>query len=161
MVDQSLEIILGEIPVSTRLVIGSERMRLIFTNTRLIIDHVGKRGSAAVAGMSILGRLSSVFEDLFKSGGEAMSKRATRKWGPEEILRSHKDNFAIRHDEIVDVTITRTSMLLKMSLLTRDDKFELSTVARFDRTLELLNKTIPEKVHVQTISPHDNPLKKH
>ncbi len=89
--------LVGELRVNTRLMLGSERLRLLFTDTRLIVDHAGKRGAGAVAGTSILGRLSGALEDLFRSGGESARRRGIRNMSPGQVLRSHRDNFAIKY----------------------------------------------------------------
>jgi hypothetical protein len=63
------ETILGEIPVFARLSIGTERLRLLVTGSRLIIAHDGKRGTGALGVTSLFGRLSGVVEDLLVVGG--------------------------------------------------------------------------------------------
>jgi len=142
----------GELRVNTRLMLGSERLRLLFTNTRLIADHAGKRGAGAVAGTSILGRLSGALEDLFKSGGESARRRGIRNMSPDQVLRSHRDNFAIKYSEVVGVTVAQTLTVHGITILTRDDKFEFTTQARFNDVVELFTKTLSEKLSVRRLS---------
>ena len=143
---------MGELRVNTRLMLGSERLRLLFTNTRLIADHAGKRGAGAVAGTSILGRLSGALEDLFKSGGESARRRGIRNMSPDQVLRSHRDNFAIKYSEVVGVTVAQTLTVHGITILTRDDKFEFTTQARFNDVVELFTKTLSEKLSVRRLS---------
>ncbi len=144
--------LVGELRVNTRLMLGSERLRLLFTNTRLIVDHAGKRGAGAVAGTSILGRLSGALEDLFKSGGESARRRGIRNMSPDQVLRSHRDNFAIKYSEVVGVTVAQTLTVHGITILTRDDKFEFTTQARFNDVVELFTKTLSEKLSVRRLS---------
>ena len=146
------ELLVGELRVNTRLMLGSERLRLLFTNTRLIADHAGKRGAGAVAGTSILGRLSGALEDLFKSGGESARRRGIRNMSPDQVLRSHRDNFAIKYSEVVGVTVAQTLTVHGITILTRDDKFEFTTQARFNDVVELFTKTLSEKLSVRRLS---------
>jgi len=143
---------MGELPVNTRLMLGSERLRLLFTNTRLVVDHAAKRGAGAVAGTSILGRLSGAIEDLFKSGGESARRRSIRNLSPDQVLRSHRDNFAINYDEVVSVTLAQTLTLHGITILTKDEKFEFSTRARFNDVVELFSKGLNVKMSVRRLS---------
>jgi hypothetical protein len=142
-------VLLGELPVNTRLMLGSESLRLLVTNTRLVVDHVGKRGAGAVAGSSILGRLSGAVEDLFRSGGEAAKRRGIDKKSPEEVLRAHRDNFAIGNREVVNITVIQTSTLNRITILTGDEKYEFSTRTRFDNIVELFEKTLRDRLTAQ------------
>ena len=144
--------LVGELRVNTRLMLGSERLRLLFTDTRLIVDHAGKRGAGAVAGTSILGRLSGALEDLFRSGGESARRRGIRNMSPGQVLRSHRDNFAIKYSEVVGVTVVQTLTVHGITILTRDDKFEFTTQARFNDVVELFTKTLSEKLSVRRLS---------
>lgn len=147
--NSSVEELVGELPVSTSLILGSERIRLLVTNTRLVIDHMGKRGAGAVAGSSILGNLSAAFEDLFRSGGESARRRGIKNKTPGEILQAHRDNFAIGYSEVINVTVSRTSTLNRITILTGDGKYEFSTRTRFDNVIELFEKTLRDKLTVQ------------
>ena len=145
------ELLVGELSVNTRLMLGSERLRLLFTSTRLVVDHAGKRGAGAVAGTSIMGRLSGALEDLFKSGGESARRRGIKKLSPGQVLQSHRDNFAINYVEVVGVTVTQTLTVHGITILTGDDKFEFSTRARFTDIVELFTETLGEKLSVRRL----------
>ncbi len=115
--------------MSTRLQYGSERIRLLVTSSRIIVDHGGKRGPGAVAGTTILGQLSSGLEGLFKSGGDSRKKKKMEKLGPSQVLRAHKDNFAIGYGQVrvsyPDPVRHRSSSLLK-DLRRQDDHPEIT-----------------------------------
>jgi hypothetical protein len=132
--------------------LGSERLRLLFTNTRLVVDHVGKRGAGAVAGGNILGRLSGAFEDLFRGGSESARRRGIEKLAPGQVLRAHRDNFAIGYGEVVSVTLVQTLGLNQITILTRDDKFEFSTQSRLDGIVEVFGKTLGDRLTVKKLS---------
>ncbi len=145
------EALLGEIPVSTRLALGSERLRLIFTSTRIVVDHVGKRGTGAMAGFSIFGAISSALEDLFKTGRETAVRRSVRKMSPAQILKAHPDNFAINYGEVVQVTLVRTPRLsTNITILTGDEKLELSTNAKFDTVRGLFTDQLGDRTTVHS-----------
>ena len=123
----SAERILGEIAVVTKLALGSERMSLFVTDSRILVAHVGKRGAGAAVSVNLLGRLSGALEDLFKSGKESAGKRRMKSAGVKEILAADKDNFSIKFEEIVNVTLTQGARLTGLTILTQSDKFEFST----------------------------------
>jgi len=150
--NDSSEVVLGEIPVNTRLILGSERLRLLITNTRLVVDHMGKRGAGAVAGSSILGKLSGTFEDLFRSGGESAKRRGIEKKTPDEVLRAHRDNFAIGNGEVISIRLAQTSTLNQITIITGDAKYEFSTRTRFDSLVQLFEKTLPDRLTAQRLS---------
>jgi hypothetical protein len=97
------------------------------TDSRILVAHVGKRGAGAAVSISLLGRLSEALEDLFKSGRESVGKRRMKSAGVKEILAADRDNFSIKFEEIVNVTITQGARLTGLTILTRSDKFEFST----------------------------------
>ncbi len=123
----SAERILGEIAVVTKLVLGSERMSLFVTDSRILVAHVGKRGAGAAVSVNLLGRLSGALEDLLKSGKESAGTRRMKSAGVKEILAADKDNFSIKFEEIVNVTLTQGARLTGLTILTQSDKFEFST----------------------------------
>ena len=132
--------------VSTQLKFGSERIRLLVTSSRIVVDHGGKRGPGAVAGTSILGQLSTGLESLFKSGGESRKKKKMEKLGPSQALRTHEDNFAIANDEVVNLTVEKALPLNKVTILTGDGKYEFLTQTRFDTVVALFSKTLEDKM---------------
>ncbi len=148
----SPEVLLGKIPVSSRLALGSERLRLVFTNSRIIVDHAGKRGAGAVTGTTILGGLGGVLEDVFKSGRESLGKRGMEKMAPDRILRAHKDNFAIGYGEVVSVTLGQTPMMMvTITILTGDDKFEFFTRTRLEGVVRLFQSNLGNKLAVHRL----------
>ena len=154
----SSEVLLGELPVNARLMLGSERLRLLVTNTRLVVDHMGKRGAGAVAGSGILGKLSAGFEDLFRSGGESAKRRGVEKKTPDEVLRAHRDNFAISYGEVINVSVVQTSALNQITILTGEGKYEFSTRTRFDNIVALFEETLANKL---TTHRRVQPVRKH
>ncbi len=140
------EEIIGEIPVLARLSIGSEKLRLFATTSRMIVAHVGKRGVGVLATTSFFGRLSGAMEDLFKSGREFKGNKELGNLEPEGILAANKDNFFITYSEVVSVEVAETSGLTRVTVLTREDKFKFSTVWSADKVVRLLRKPLGGKV---------------
>ena len=137
---------LGEVWVSTQLKFGSERIRLLVTSSRIVVDHGGKRGPGAVAGTTILGQLSSGLEGLFKSGEDSRKKKKMEKLGPSQALRTHEDNFAIANDEVVNLTVEKALPLNKVTILTGDGKYEFLTQTLFDTVVALFSKTLGDRM---------------
>lgn len=148
---ESQEVILGRIPVVAKLEMGSERLILFPTDSRIIIARVGKRGVGQMAGASMLGRLSGVLEDFFKGGRESLGKRGLTSLSPREILASHKDNFAISYAEVVRIDVQREPLTTRITILTNRDKLELSTGASLDKIKNILGKNLESKI---TFSSH-------
>lgn len=142
--------------MSTRLQYGSERIRLLVTSSRIIVDHGGKRGPGAVAGTTILGQLSSGLEGLFKSGGESRKKKRMENLGPIEVLGAHKDNFAISNGEVVNVTIEKALPLNRVAILTGDDKYEFLTQTLFDTIVALFLRTMGDKMTIRKLPEQDS-----
>ena len=143
---------LGEIPVTARLDLGSERLTIVLTTTRIIAARIGKRGAGALAATSFFGSLSGALEDLLKSGKESLSQRKLDKLSPRELLASHKDNFAIGLDEVVKVEVEETAGLVSLIILTRNEKLELSTRSRFESVTDLLGSALGPKVVARRLS---------
>jgi hypothetical protein len=144
----SSEAVLGEIHVVAKLEMGSERLILFPTDTRIIVARVGKRGTGEIAGIGMFGRLSGVLEDLFKGGRESLSNRSLGSLNPGKILASHRDNFAISYDEVVRVDVRRESLTTRITILTNQDKLELSTGASLDKIEKVLGKSLGNKLTV-------------
>jgi len=145
MLDRS-EAVLGEIPVSAKLALGSERLRLFVTSTRIIVARVGKRGAGAVAATSLFGRLSGALEDFFKSGRESLGARGMEGLAPDEILASNKDNFYIRHGDVVSVNVVKMGPRSWLTLVTVSEKLEFLTSQEFLKVVELLETILGGKV---------------
>jgi hypothetical protein len=142
------ETFLDEIPVSARLSIGLQRLRLIFTSDRIIVAHVGKRGGGALALTSFLGFLASGLEDLLKSRRESAKKKKLKQSGPEEVLESDKDNFDISYPEVVSVRVILRDFQTLILLLTGKDKLEFYTGASVERIKSVLGKVLEDKLIV-------------
>ncbi len=140
------EQILGEIPVSARLSIGSEKLRLFATINRMILAHVGKRGVGALATTSFFGRLSGAVEDLFKSGREFKGNKELGNLAPGAILTADRDNFFIGYSEVVSVEVAGSSGLTRVTVLTREDKFKFSTVSSGEKVVRLLRGPLGGKL---------------
>ncbi len=138
--------------MTARLMFGSERLRLGFTTNRIIVDRIGKRGSGAVIGTSLLGRIGEAVEDLFKGGRESLRKKKIEEMSPSQILRAHKDNFAIGYREVVNVVLEQTETLNKITILTVADKFEFTCTSRFAVIVETFNNRLSDKSVVQKLA---------
>lgn len=152
LLSEQSEVVVGEIPAVASLALGSERLRLFFTSKRIIFAHIGKRGLGAVATTSLFGGMSGAFENLFKSGKESQKKRRLELLSPGEILAADKDNFSISYDEIVHVDVTQTAGLTGITILTADDKFELSTSLGFEKTVGLFGGNLGRKLSVKRLN---------
>jgi len=149
MSDVQPEVIVGEIPVTARLHIGSEHLRLFVTNKRLLLAHLGKRGAGGIAGSTLLGNLSRGFEDLLKMGRDSRNSKTLEKMTPETILAAHKENFALRFEEIVSVDLSENWPVAVMTVLTGDDKFEFLTRSKFDHVARLLTPGLQGRLVVK------------
>lgn len=147
----SSEAILGQIPVRAQLKLGTERLRLFVTDHRLILAHVGKRGAAALATTSLLGRLSGALEDLLKGGRESLKKRKIEASSPQEILEADKDNFPIGYNDIVRLELHPANDLVRITIFTKEEKLEFVTLTDFEKLLGLFTGVIRGKVSVETI----------
>jgi hypothetical protein len=142
------EVILGEIPAVARLTVGSERLTLYFTNKRIILAHLSKRGVGAPAMGSFFGWISGAVEDLFRGGKESVSKRSLKVSTPDEIVAADKDNFFIRYEEVINVNVELADPLDGFTILTRNEKLVLTTRARRQVLLDLLRKVLDSKVTI-------------
>jgi hypothetical protein len=147
------EIVLGEIPVVARLALGSERLGLFVTTTRIIVAHVGKRGTGAVATTAFFGRLSGAIEDVFKGCRESLDKRKLAEPSPGQILAADKDNFHIDYGEVVNIDVDQTPSLTGIVILTKREKLEFYTRMKFESAVELLDKATGPKVRTSKLGP--------
>jgi hypothetical protein len=150
MSDESDEVLIGDFPVVARLNLGTEHLRLFVTNRRLLVAHLGKRGAGSVAGSTILGKLSSAFEDLLKNGRESRRLKSFERNTPETILAANKENFALRFDEVVSVGLTENYSTTSITLLTREDKFEFVTRSKIEDIARVLSRGLPDRLTVNT-----------
>ncbi len=140
------EFVMGDIQVLAGLKMGSERLRLFFTPTRILVAHIGKRGVGSQVMGSFFGWLSGAIEDIFRSGKESFTKRESKMSTPKDILASDRDNFSISYEEIITVDIDLALTAASFTILTRDDKFHFSVLGRREVLLDLLRKVLPRKL---------------
>jgi len=147
---ESVESVIGEVPIIMRLNVGSERLSLLFTNSRMIVARVGKRGAGSTASLPLWAVLSGGIEGLFKWRKEKAKEKAATVLTPERILASDKDNFPVPYDHIVSVelTITETGRTGIM-ILTRDDKFTFSTGLSFEKVSDLFREKIGTRLSIK------------
>jgi hypothetical protein len=138
---ETVETILNELRATAVLDMGSERLRLFFTPTRIIVAHGGKYGTPTVTG-SFLGGLSGGLESLFRRGGKSPQQGGKRAPSPGEILALDKDNFAISYNEVVAVVVTETLGRTGLKILTKGDKFQFLTGMNWNRLMEMLSGTV-------------------
>lgn len=111
--------------------------------------HLGKRGAGALAVSNLIGRLSGAVEDLIRGGGESLRKRRARGSTPQDILESDKDNFEIRYEEIVEVSLDELNGTVSITVLTRQEKFRFFSPGMTLRKVEaLFRKTLGDKITV-------------
>ena len=150
---ESSEKIIGSLRVSVSLLSGSELLQIFFTPRRLILAHIGKRGAGELSGMSLLGRWGSALEGLFKSPSEARKEKRVKKrvedLSPPEILEADKDNFDIVYDDVVRVTLRDDPDQVTGIILTKDDKYEFSSLQNFAYVSKLLREVLGEKVETR------------
>jgi hypothetical protein len=147
----SSEIVVGEIPVSMRLNVGSEKLSLVLTESRMIVARVGKRGAGSTASLPLWAVLSGGIEGLFKWRKESAKKKATSSLTPEGILAADKDNFHVPLDHIVSVELTSTETgRTGIMILTRDDKFTFSTGVSFDKVSGLFRERVGARLLIKT-----------
>jgi hypothetical protein len=146
------EKILGEIAVVAKLAMGAERLRLIFTNERILIARVGKRTGSAAPFTSIFGVLAAGLEDLFKGGRESLRKRASRDATPLQLLESDPDNLSVRYSEVVMMEV-REDDLTRITLVSKDEKLELVSGASAKRLKDILGNLLGEKLSISRVGP--------
>src|SRR5712692_3868226 len=148
----SAEIVIGEVPVIMRLNVGSERLSLLFTSSRMIVARVGKRGAGSTASLPLWAMLSGGIEGLLKWRKEKAKKKAATALTPERILAADKDNFPVPYEEIVSVELTTTDTgRTGMVILTRDDKFTFSTGLSFEKVSGLFREKVGARLLIKKI----------
>ena len=145
-VSEGSELVLAQIPVTARLEIGSERLMLFLTRSRIIVGRIGKSGAGRVFATSFLGLLGDLFAGLFKNAPESRRKRRLEELSPQEILESDKDNFSIGLDEVVSVQIVSKEYRTFLTVLTRAEKLEFSTPMGLENIAKLFSENLGPKV---------------
>ena len=148
--DPRIETVKGEVPVIMKLNVGSERLDLIFTNSRLIVARVGKRGATSTASLPIWAALSGGIDGLFKRRKESSKMKKAGTLTPERILAADKENFPVLYDHIVSVELTLTETgRTEITILTRDDKFNFSTGLSTQKVLALFKENLGTKLSIK------------
>jgi hypothetical protein len=145
---EETEVVHGDFRVATRLTMGLEYLRLFFTDRRIIVAHLGKRGAGSQVTVSFFGRLSAAVEDLFKGGRESMGKNKLRESIPDEVLAQDKDNFFVNYADIVEVSYDQRLVHPKMIVLTRDDKYQFIVPGESENLLEMLQRLLQRKLRI-------------
>ena len=144
------EAIVGSLRVSASLRTGAEILTLFFTQNRLILAHIGKRGLSELPGMSLLGRWGAGLEGVLRGPGEARRRKRVEKGAagmtPGEILKADKDNFDIPYTDVVRVELDDSTGPVRILMVTKDDKFSFLTARDFADVSKLLRDTLGDKV---------------
>ncbi len=144
------EVIVGSIRVSASLRTGAEILTLFFTQDRLILARIGKRGLSELPGMSLLGRWGAGIEGLLRGPGEARRKKRVERGAagmtPDAILKADKDNFDIPYSDVVRVELDDSAGPVSILMLTKDDKYSFLTTRDFAGVSKLLRDTLGDKV---------------
>jgi len=143
------EKIVGEIQVVARLTMGSERLRLFFTDRRIIFAHVGKRGAGAVSVTNFFGWLSGGVEDLLKRGRESVSQRGVQSRTPAQILALDRDNFDVKYTDVVSGEVVQEEFSTVIRLLSTNDKLEFRTGKRFEDVVSMLKPFLGQKLSIR------------
>ena len=132
-----------------QLSMGYQRLRLYFTDRRIIASHLTKVGAGSVAPTFMFGSIGNALGGLL--GRKKGAARSTSQYpGPDAILAGHRSNFSIAFEEIVSVNLTRGAYKNSITLLSKDDKYEFTSPARFDRIRLLFENALPGRVQAQT-----------
>jgi len=116
------ERVLGGLEVEALLRVGSERLFLVFTRSRLILAHQAKLGRGSVPMVGLFGKMADGFK---RNADRTASLQKLGEMEPEGILRLDRDNFAIDFHRVVSLIVEPVEGRSKVTLVTPDDKFEL------------------------------------
>jgi hypothetical protein len=119
----SEEKVLGGFEVETRLQFGEEHLFLVYTTQRILFTHQAKVGTKSMA-------LSRIFGGLADAVGKGPANRKELQrivaLRPDEILKLHKDNFAVGFGQVVRLSMEPESQgKVLMVLVTSDMKVEM------------------------------------
>lgn len=146
------EHIQGSIQVKADIRAGSEYLRIFFSDRRMIMAYIGKRGMGNLSAVTFFGDIGSKLEALFRGPGESRRKKKMQakqhELSPEELLEVDKNNFGVGYDEVVKVTLERTPYSVNITLLTRDEKYQFSTREQSTKVLELFQGPLAGRVLV-------------
>ena len=122
---------IGELVVMAGLSMGRERLKLYFTNKRILAAHMGKRGGGG-ASTTFFGALGSVIEPLFRRSKTGAKDSQT---SPDDILRWHKDNFQVPYGEIVSLSLDIGEFRTTITMVTQIDKLRFELPGKLPNTL--------------------------
>ena len=143
------ELVLGEFPVSARLAMGTDRLRLFFTRTRIIAAHESKSGAGSVPATGFLGSMGSAFAGIFGREKKSVGTRQLDILNPSEILSWSKDNFTIAASEVVSAELVEEEFQTLITILTGDEKMEFHTGKHFDDVAALMSDLLGAKLTVR------------
>jgi hypothetical protein len=150
------EPVLGDVPVVAQLAMGSERLRLFFTGSRILVVHVGKRGAAALAGTTFFGWLSGAVEDIFKRGKESVTKTGLEALTPDQILATDRENFDIKYTDVVEAELVEEEFYSVIRLLTVREKLEFRTGKSFEYVASLMGEFLADRMVVHRAPPTES-----
>ena len=127
---------------------GFERLRLYFTDRRIIVGHLDKVGAGSVAPTFILGSIGGALGGLFGRRRGVREKTRDGHPSPGKILASHPDNFSVSFDEIVRVELTKGESRNSIAILSKNDKFDFVSRSRFELVRSLLEDALRDRVTV-------------
>ena len=139
------ERVLSGLEVEALLRIGSEKIFLLFTQTRLILAHQAKMGRSTVPLYGLLGKMS---EGLRRSPDKTGMLQKMADMEPNGILALHPDNLSIEYPDIVRVTFEPyAGSRSKLTLVTSDQKIELyASLVAADGVRESVESLLPGKI---------------
>jgi len=146
------EHVLGSVHVKADIRAGHEFLRIFFSEKRMIMAYVGKRGMGNLSAVAFFGDVGSKLEALIMGPGESRRKKkmdAEHTPSPDELLRIDRNNFAINYDEVVQVILERTPYSVDITLLTRDDKYHFTTREQSGKVLKLFQDALSDRVEVK------------
>ena len=146
--EKSSERVVGEIAVTAKLPMGYEKLKLYFTDRRIIVGHLSKVGAGSVAPTFMFGSIGAALGSLFTRNKRVRGMSKSDSPSPGRILASHQDNFSISFDEIINVDLERGPYRNSISLVSNNDKLDLTSESRFDLLHSLFEKALGDKVRV-------------
>ena len=155
--EKSSERVVGEIAVTAKLPMGYEKLKLYFTDRRIIVGHLNKVGAGSVAPTFMFGSLGAALGGLFGRNKRVSGTSKSDSPSPGRILASHHDNFSISFDEIINVDLSRGPYKHSILLLSKSDKLDLTSQSRFDLLHSLFEKALGDKVRVHETNSRTPP----
>jgi hypothetical protein len=147
----SSEQVVGDLFVVAPLSLGYEMLRLFFTDRRIIVSRSGKVGAASIPSTFMFGSIGGALSGLFGGRKHGASKRRSEYPTPEKLLSRDRDNFFILFDEVVGVDLTQTPRQNRISISSRNDKFDFTCGSRFEQIQTLFSKSLGGKVRVHYV----------